>query len=170
MLLPPRHHHSTTHPRPFIFETDIRGERYQQIFQERLKGQLEHEKENQFHALPMPNLEPEIIKKPEKPQPTEPVEFLFHTDIRVQGRKLFDEQRKERERNNKFVKEQKYKDEERRKEEEIRYLRSESIPHAHPVKHYLPITIQPSNKRPTKATSPILGEKRRRYEQVLQDS
>nr|CAG8528213.1 10715_t:CDS:10 [Entrophospora candida] len=120
-------------------DTDIRGERYQQIFQERLKGQLEHEKENQFHALPMPNLEPEIIKKPEKPQPTEPVEFLFHTDIRVQGRKLFDEQRKERERNNK----------------------SESIPHAHPVKHYLPITIQPSNKRPTKATSPILGEKRR---------
>nr|CAG8531709.1 6357_t:CDS:10 [Entrophospora candida] len=94
-------------------DTDIRGERYQQIFQERLKGQLEHEKENQFHALPMPNLEPEIIKKPEKPQPTEPVEFLFHTDIRVQGRKLFDEQRKERERNNKFVKEQKYKDEER---------------------------------------------------------
>ncbi|CAH1768372.1 3860_t:CDS:2, partial [Entrophospora sp. SA101] len=55
-------------------------------------------------------------------------------------------------------------------EKETCYLSSESTPHASPVKCYTPTTIKQSNKRPIKSASPFLGEKRRRYEQVLQDS
>ena len=54
-----------------------------------------------------------------------------------------------------------------RQAEEIRRLRTELVHHAQPIRLYSPIVIQPSNKKPTRPISPMIGEKRRKYMQVL---
>lgn len=110
--LPPRHCFALTYPKPFTLETDFRGEKYQQSFRERLRRLNELEKENQFHATPLPSLEPQIPKKPETPQLTKPVEFIFHTNVRMLERKAFDEQRKMKESIAEMLREQKQREEE----------------------------------------------------------
>ncbi|CAG8450375.1 9068_t:CDS:2 [Acaulospora morrowiae] len=160
--LPPRHYYPLTHPRPFRLETESRGEKYQRYFHERLREMSEREKENQFRATPLPNLEPHIPKKPELPPPTKPIEFVFHTSTRLEERKAFDDQRKIRESVAEILREQKRKEEEVRNAEEIRRLRAELVHRAQPIKHFAPLHIRPSNKRSTKAVSPMIGEKRRK--------
>lgn len=49
-----------------------------------------------------------------------------------------------------------------REAEEIRRLRAELVHRAQPIRHFAPINIHPSNKRPTRAVSPLIGEKRRK--------
>ena len=69
------------------------------------------EQEIQFHAQPLPSFEPEILKKPECPPPTEAISFSFLTDIRMEERHLYDEQRKLRDREAEEQKEQKLREE-----------------------------------------------------------
>jgi len=165
--LPIRHYYAPTHPKEFTLLTDSRGEIYQKEFYERLRKEREREKENQFYAQPLPSFEPEVLKKPECPPPTEPISFSFLTDTRMKERHLYDEQRRLRDKEAEEQKEQKLREEEARQTEEIRRLRVELIHHAQPIRHYSPIVIQPSNKRPTRPVSPMIGEKRRKYIQIL---
>ncbi|CAG8489221.1 6499_t:CDS:2 [Acaulospora colombiana] len=160
--LPPRHYYPLTHPKPFKLETESRGEKHQKYFRERLKEMERSEKENQFHAAPIPNLEQQVPKKPRLPSPTKPVEFIFHTDTRMEERRVFDDQRRVRESVADVIREQKRKEEEARNAEEIRRLRAELVHRAQPIRRFAPINIRPSNKRPTKAISPMIGEKRRK--------
>ncbi|CAG8472947.1 8306_t:CDS:2 [Funneliformis caledonium] len=159
--LPPRHHYTPTYPKPFTLLTDCRGERYQMEFNEKLREE-ERERENdlQFHAQPVPSFEPEILKRPECPPPTEAIGFFFQTDIRMEERHLFDEQRRLRDKEAEEQKEQKLREEEARQAEEIRRLRVELVHHAQPIRYYSPIIIQPSNKKPTRPVSPMIGDKR----------
>ncbi|CAG8623916.1 14063_t:CDS:2 [Cetraspora pellucida] len=109
--LPPRHNYPLTRPKPFTLKTDLRGEKYQHSFRERLRELSDREKENQFRAQPVPSFDPEIPKKPVVPPPTKPVEFFFLTDIRLEERKIFDEQRKLRDMVDNALKEQKQREE-----------------------------------------------------------
>jgi hypothetical protein len=54
-----------------------------------------------------------------------------------------------------------------RSAEEIRRLRVDLVHHAQPIRYYQPIIIKPSNKKPTRPISPMIGEKRRKYMQML---
>ncbi len=92
--------------------TDNRGEIYQREFHEKLREEREREKEIQFRAQPLPSLEPEILKKPECPPPTEPIGFFFFTDIRMEERHLYDEQRRLRDKEAEEQREQKLREEE----------------------------------------------------------
>ncbi|CAG8690579.1 25325_t:CDS:2 [Dentiscutata erythropus] len=168
--LPPRDNYPLTRPKPFTLRTDLRGEKYQDSLRERLKELNEREKENHFRAQPLPSFEPEIPKKPVVPPPTKPVEFFFLTDIRLEERKILDEQRKLRDMVNNALKEQKQREEMARQREEIRRLRSELVHRAQPIRHFTPIHIHPSNKRLTRAVSPLIGGKRRKYMQILEES
>ncbi|GBB83635.1 hypothetical protein RclHR1_10330005 [Rhizophagus clarus] len=165
--LPTRLYYPPTHPRPFSLLTDNRGEKYQREFHERVKREHEYEKEIQFHAQPLPNFEPEIPRKPECPPPTEPVGFFFHTDTRMEERHTYDEHRRLRDKEAEEQREQRDREEETRNAEEIRRLRADLVHHAQPIRHYPPIIIQPSNKKPTRPVSPMIGEKRRKYMQML---
>ncbi|KAG9287546.1 hypothetical protein G9A89_019607 [Geosiphon pyriformis] len=163
-------HYPVTHPKPFTFQTNIRGEEYQKKFQEKLNEAEQREKENKiFHARPLPKLEPVIPLKPEVPPPTEPHEFIFRTDLRIEEHKKLLAERKSREKEHEMLKEAIQKEEETRKEAEIRHLRSELVHHPEPIKHYTPVRIEPSRKRPTKAKSPLLGAKRRRYLETIEE-
>ncbi|CAG8629115.1 23240_t:CDS:2 [Gigaspora rosea] len=167
--LSPRDNYSLTRPKPFTLRTDLRGEKYQHTFRERLRELSEREKENQFRAQPVPSFEPEIPKKPVVPPPTKPVEFFFLTDIRSEERKIFDEQRKLREMLINTLKEQKQR-------EEMACIsynninESILIHRAQPIRRFTPIHIHPSNKRLTRAVSPLIGGKRRKYMQILEES
>ncbi|CAG8825951.1 20947_t:CDS:2 [Gigaspora margarita] len=167
--LSPRDNYSLTRPKPFTLRTDLRGEKYQHTFRERLRELSEQEKENQFRAQPVPSFEPEIPKKPVVPPPTKPVEFFFLTDIRLEERKIFDEQRKLRDKWINALKEQKQR-------EEMACIsynninESILIHRAQPIRRFTPIHIHPSNKRLTRAVSPLIGGKRRKYMQILEES
>ncbi|CAG8465700.1 12006_t:CDS:2 [Ambispora gerdemannii] len=158
-------HQTPTQPNPFILQTDIRGEVYQQYFQEMVNRSEQIEKENKiFHARPVPNFDQVIPPpKPEKQNPTEPVEFNFLTDLRIEKHKQIEEERKRRGTEEKMLKKEKQREEEVRRGAEIRKLRSELVHHPEPIRRYTPLKIEPSKKRLTKATSPLIGEKRRRY-------
>ncbi|CAG8705535.1 5179_t:CDS:2, partial [Ambispora leptoticha] len=158
-------HRTPTQPDPFILQTDIRGEVYQQYFQEMVNRSEQIEKENKiFHARPVPKFDQVAPPpKPEKPNPTEPVEFNFLTDLRIEKHRQIEKERKNREVEKEMLKREKQREEEARKEAEIRKIRSELVHHPEPIRRYTPLKIEPSKKRLTRATSPLIGEKRRRY-------
>jgi hypothetical protein len=110
--LPARLYYAPTYPKEFTLLTDSRGEKYQKEFYENLRKEREREKENQFYAQPLPSFEPEILKKPECPPPTEPMNFSFFTDTRIKERHLYDEQRRLRDQEAEEQKEQKLREEE----------------------------------------------------------
>jgi hypothetical protein len=110
--LPTRPYYPPTHPKPFALLTDDRGEKYQREFYEKVRKEQEHEKEIQFHAQPLPNFEPEILRKPECPPPTEPIDFFFLTDTRMEERHIYDEHRRLREKEAEEQREQKNREEE----------------------------------------------------------
>ncbi|PKY36444.1 hypothetical protein RhiirB3_459050, partial [Rhizophagus irregularis] len=61
----------------------------------------------------------------------------------------------------------KIREEEVRSAEEIHRLRADLVHHAQPIRYYTPINIQPSDKKSTRPISPMIGEKRRKYMQML---
>jgi targeting protein for Xklp2 len=87
-----QHEIKITEPVPFNLQTDFRGELYQQQFQEKVK---ELTAVKPFHANPMPNLEPFIPKRSEKPL-TEVEAFSLNTDARAEERRKFEESQSKR--------------------------------------------------------------------------
>ncbi|CAG8459295.1 6206_t:CDS:2 [Paraglomus occultum] len=159
-----------TRPKPFTLQTAIRGEHYKDLFQQRIEQLRLREKENQFRATPLPNLDPDIPRKPELRPPTEPVDFYFLTEERIKHHKLMEQERKQREEDYDNLRLKKLKDDERRKERELRRLRKDRVLRARPIMKYRPIIIMPSKKKLTKAKSPMIGDKRKRHMQYLQES
>lgn len=86
--------HSTkiTEPEPFNLATDIRGEIQQRAIREQLeKEQMEVEKAKEFHANPLPSMEPFIPARSAKPL-TEIHTFSHHLDVRMEERKEYEEE------------------------------------------------------------------------------
>lgn len=76
--------------------TDIRGEIQQRAIREHLeKEQLEMEKAKEFHANPLPSLEPFIPARSAKPL-TEIHSFSHHLDVRMEERKEYEEEQARR--------------------------------------------------------------------------
>ncbi|EXX79511.1 uncharacterized protein OCT59_015460 [Rhizophagus irregularis] len=160
---------TTTTTKPFKLRTDIRGEKYQQSFRKKINGLNKREKDDlSFRAKPTPNLLPYRPRKSAKPI-TEVVGFKLHTDARLEKRKTYDEQRNLRDQEEKILKERKQIEEERNKQQ-IRQLRTELIHHAQPAKRYAPVKIEFANRKVTKPVSPLIGEKRRKKLQALNES
>lgn len=90
----PRPKPELTVPVPFKFETDIRGERYREQFQQRLEKWKVMEKENHFKALPVPVYpEQKVPKKSTKPL-THPETIHLRTDDRAQRREEIEQERR----------------------------------------------------------------------------
>jgi len=120
-------------------------------FYKQVRKEREHEKEIiQFHAQSLPNFEPESPRKLEHPPPTDPIGFSFLTNTRMEERHIYDEQKRLREKEDEEQREKKIREEEARNTEEIRRLRV-------PIRHYSPINIQTSGKKPTRPISPMIG-------------
>ncbi|GBC02225.1 hypothetical protein RclHR1_04500013 [Rhizophagus clarus] len=169
-VLPPVFPLPTTVTKPFKLRTDIRGEKYQESFRETITKLNKREKEDlSFYAKPAPNLTPYRPKKSDKPL-TEIVEFNLYTDARLEKRKAYDEKRNLREREEKILRERKQKEEEERNQQQIRRLRTELVHHAQPIKKFAPIKIDFANRKATKPVSPLIGEKRRKKFQALNES
>ncbi|KAF9158187.1 hypothetical protein BGX20_003519, partial [Mortierella sp. AD010] len=116
----------------------------------------------------VPSLQPTrfLLKKSTK-ELTQPREFHFHSEIRAKEREAFEKSVKERE--------LELADKERTaklsREREQRMKLRESLEktfRARSIKHYQPITIHKATKPLTKPVSPMIGEKRKRYEMEIQ--
>jgi hypothetical protein len=113
---------TTTTTKPFKLRTDIRGEKYQQSFREKINRLNKREKDDlSFRAKPTPNLLPYRPRKSAKPI-TEVVGFKLHTDARLEKRKTYDEQRNLRDQEVKILKE-------RKQIEEVRYIKHFYLKH-----------------------------------------
>jgi hypothetical protein len=94
-----------TEPKPFDLSTEKRGHLHQAHFQEKLEKELEEVfmKKN-FVANPIPELEPFVPKKSDKPV-VMPEPILLRTDLRSQERQDFEEQLKLKQREEEEAKE-----------------------------------------------------------------
>lgn len=101
----------------------------------------------QFKARPATVLykEPFMPKYGEKPL-TEIAEFHLSCEQRMQERKQFDLEQKEREDKLRAIKEEEEKAKKIKEEEEREMFRKQTEIKAQPIRKYKPIVIQPSNK------------------------
>nr|CAG8648699.1 12990_t:CDS:2 [Entrophospora candida] len=170
--LPPQLHYSATHPKPFTLETDLRGERYQESFQEGLKDQMEHENENQMEHENENQIEHENENQMEHENENQ-MEHENENQIEHENENQLEhenENQMEHENENQMEHENENQLEhenenqlEHENENQLEHGKENQLEHGKENQFH-------SNKRPIKSASPFLGEKRRRYEQVLQDS
>ena len=100
-----------TDPHTPKLETKKRGETYRQVLAEKRQVEMEEEKNKMvFHARPVPNLEPFVVKRHEG-HVTENEPIVLYTDVRAQERKAFEEQMKEKERMIEMAKQQQEREE-----------------------------------------------------------
>ncbi|KAJ3293441.1 Protein tpx2 [Rhizoclosmatium sp. JEL0117] len=118
-----------------------------------------------FVAQPVPQVEPFVPKKSNKPV-TMPEPVLLHTDSRVEERRGFEEMKREREREEAEAREQARLAREEEERMEIRRMRQEQVFHAQPVRTFPGIQIHASQKRLTEPESPMLREKRERVQRM----
>ncbi|KAJ3028532.1 UNVERIFIED_CONTAM: hypothetical protein HDU68_001465 [Siphonaria sp. JEL0065] len=114
-----------------------------------------------FTAQPVPQVEPFVPKRSCKP-PTMPEPVLLHTDSRVEERRIFDEAKREREREEEAMREVARLEREELERQEVRRLRQEQVHQAQPVRTFPGIQIHASQRRLTEPESPMLKEKRER--------
>jgi len=125
-----------TSQHPFNLRTEQRGKAKEENFVQRLrKMQLEEERLRNplAQGLPYTTDEPETPVKPPLKEPTEPIDLVLHSDVRAIGRAKFDHQVAER---SSFIEEVKLERERQLKvdeEIEIKQLRKEQVPRAHPM-------------------------------------
>ncbi|KAF9537695.1 hypothetical protein EC957_007798 [Mortierella hygrophila] len=101
--------------------------------------------------VPVPSLRPThfVLRKSTK-ELTQPHEFQFHSDQRAKEREEYERQQAER-------------------EERMRMRESlERTFRARPIAHYQPTVIHKAKRPLTKPVSPMIGEKRKRYEMEQQ--
>ncbi|XP_072148561.1 uncharacterized protein [Setaria viridis] len=125
-----------TSQHPFNLRTEQRGRVKEENFVQRLrKKQMEEERLRNplAQGLPYTTDEPETPVKPPMKEPTEPIDLVLHSDVRAVGRSKFDHQVAER---NSFMEEVKLERERQQRvdeEFEIKQLRKEQVPRAHPM-------------------------------------
>ncbi|KAG0521380.1 hypothetical protein BDA96_08G155500 [Sorghum bicolor] len=142
-----------TTQQPFRLRTEQRGKAKEGNFLERLRN-MQVEEERLRHpvaqGLPYTTDEPEIPAKPPTKEPTEPIDHVLHSAVRVVRRVKFDTQVAER---NSFMEEVKLERERQQKvdeEIEIKQLRKEQVPRAHPMPDFSkPFVPKRSVKLPT---------------------
>ncbi|KAG0235716.1 Protein tpx2 [Mortierella sp. GBA43] len=154
---------SLTVPIPFKFETDIRGERYQEQFRQRLEKWKEMEKESHhFKAHPRPVYpEKEEPKKSTKPL-TQAQTIHLWTDDRARRREEFERERRMKEQLVQEMIAEKAREDELRQQQETRELRKQLVAHPVPIRHYQPIHIHRSTRPLTVPHSPNIGDKRKK--------
>lgn len=150
-----------TKPEPFNLQSELRHRQYQEQFHQRLaKEEAELTRQREFHSRPAPHAGPFQPKKSTKPLTSvEPIRL--HSSERALKRRQFDEQVRTRE--------QEMADRERRLAEgrqqreaaEIKALRQQLVPKAHPVMHYAPVVVKASDRKLTVPISPALLTKGR---------
>ncbi|KAI8897961.1 hypothetical protein BC833DRAFT_591723 [Globomyces pollinis-pini] len=161
----PEHEIQITQPKPFALETDFRGEKYRKTFKAQLKKLLNEEKRRaDFHAAPVPSLEPFTVKRSDRPL-TETEQFVSHLDQRAQDRQQFELEQRER---------QLLEERERLRLEEIRLaqekkeiqkLREAQTHKAQPIKHFVPVHTKPSEKKLTEPQTPMFVRRYRKEKQ-----
>uniref|UniRef100_A0ACD5XN17 Uncharacterized protein n=1 Tax=Avena sativa TaxID=4498 RepID=A0ACD5XN17_AVESA len=125
-----------TRQHPFNLRTEQRGKTKEGDFVERMRRMLlEEEKLRNPHAqgLPWTTDEPENLARPPTKEPTEPFDVVLHSTVRAVGRARFDHQIMER---NVFLEKLEQEKERQQKideEIEIKQLRKEQVPRAHPM-------------------------------------
>ncbi|KAL1920707.1 uncharacterized protein VTP21DRAFT_1084 [Calcarisporiella thermophila] len=135
---PPPVQFPITEPTPFNLLTDLRGERYQKRFQERLALWKHREREQmRFHARPIPVSHdcPFIPKVSDAPL-TEANPIHLHLEDRMQNRRAFDAEIRRREEEAERERERKRKEDEEREKEEIKRLRRKLVHKAQPIRYW----------------------------------
>ncbi|KAF9429563.1 hypothetical protein BGZ76_001187 [Entomortierella beljakovae] len=120
---------------------------------------------NLGRRVPVVSLQPSrfLLKKSTK-ELTQPIEFRFHSEQRAKERDAFDQSAKNREQELAELKERTAKiTRERQQRLKLREGLERTF-HARPIKHYQPIVIHKATRPLTQPVSPMIGEKRKRYE------
>ncbi|KAM3272530.1 hypothetical protein ACQJBY_042578 [Aegilops geniculata] len=125
-----------TMPHPFNLRTEQRGRVKEGNFVQMMREMLLEEERLRnplAQALPWTTEEPENLAKPPTKEPTEPFDVVLHSAVRAVGRSKFDHQIAER---NIFLERLELEKERQQKldeEIEIKLLRKEQVPRAHPM-------------------------------------
>ncbi|KAF8933727.1 hypothetical protein BGZ47_010742 [Haplosporangium gracile] len=123
--------------------------------------------------VPVPSLKPThfVLKKSTK-ELTQPHEFQFHSDQRAKEREEYERQQSVRKQEQELLDlQQKSNKIHQEREERMRMRESlERAFRARPIIHYQPTVIHKAMRALTKPVSPMIGEKRRRYEMEQQHS
>ncbi|CAN6329556.1 unnamed protein product [Urochloa humidicola] len=125
-----------TSQQPFNLRTEQRGKTKEEDFVQRLrKMQMEEERLRNPLAqnLPYTTDEPETPVKPPMKEPTEPIDLVLHSDVRAVGRAKFDQQVTERSSFMEEVKLERKRQQKVDEEIEIKQLRKQQVPRAHPM-------------------------------------
>ncbi|CAL4905700.1 unnamed protein product [Urochloa decumbens] len=125
-----------TSQQPFNLRTEQRGKAKEEDFVQRLrKMQMEEERlcNPLAQNLPYTTDEPETPAKPPMKEPTEPIDLVLHSDVRAIGRAKFDHQVTERISFMEEVKLERKRQQKVDEEIEIKQLRKQQVPRAHPM-------------------------------------
>ncbi|CAN6348181.1 unnamed protein product [Urochloa humidicola] len=125
-----------TSQQPFNLRTEQRGKTKEEDFVQRLrKMQMEEERLRNPLAqnLPYTTDEPETPVKPPMKEPTEPIDPVLHSDVRAVYRSKFDQQVTERSSFMEEVKLERKRQQKVDEEIEIKQLRKQQVPRAHPM-------------------------------------
>uniref|UniRef100_A0A804LQX3 TPX2 C-terminal domain-containing protein n=1 Tax=Zea mays TaxID=4577 RepID=A0A804LQX3_MAIZE len=148
----------TTTQQPFRLRTEQRGKAKEGSFVERLRKMQQEEERLRnplAQGLPYSTDEPEIPMKPPTKEPTEPIDHVLHSEVRVARRAKFDSQVAER---NSFMEQVRLERERQQKadeEIEIKYMRKQQVPRAHPMPDFSkPFVPKRSVKLPTIGREP----------------
>uniref|UniRef100_J3NEF1 TPX2 C-terminal domain-containing protein n=1 Tax=Oryza brachyantha TaxID=4533 RepID=J3NEF1_ORYBR len=122
--------------RPFNLRTEKRGRMKEESLVQRMKNKLMEEERLRnplAQGLPWTTDVPKNPMKPLMKEPTEPIDVVLHSEVRAVGRARFDHQVAER---NSFLEKLNMERERQQKldeELEIKQLRKEQVPRAHPM-------------------------------------
>ncbi|KAJ3228265.1 Protein tpx2 [Chytriomyces hyalinus] len=114
-----------------------------------------------FTAQPVPIVDPFVPKKSAK-LPTIPEPVLLHTDVRVEGRREFEQSLKLRMAAEEEMRELARLENEEMEREQVRRLRQNQVFHAQPVRHFPGVAVHASQRKLTEPESPMLKDKRER--------
>ncbi|KAF9133157.1 hypothetical protein BGX30_012399 [Mortierella sp. GBA39] len=121
--------------------------------------------------VPVPSLRPThfVLRKSTK-ELTQPHEFQFHSDQRAKEREEYERQQAVRKRQQELLDLQQKSDKIHQEREERMRMREslERTFRARPIAHYQPTVIHKAKRPLTKPVSPMIGEKRKRYEMEQQ--
>ncbi|KAG8093048.1 hypothetical protein GUJ93_ZPchr0012g21922 [Zizania palustris] len=149
-----------TSQHPFNLRTEQRGKVKEENLVQRMKKKLLEEESLRnplARGLPWTTDEPENPAKPPMKEPTEPIDVVLHSEIRAVVRARFDHQVAER---NSFMEKLNMERERQQKldeEIEIKQLRKEQVPRAHPMPDFSrPFVPKRSQKPQTVPREPRL--------------
>lgn len=155
---PPR---PPTVPHEFSFLAEARSEYHRNLRLNRLSKKSRSP--SPFRARPVPKFNHcKIIRVSSRP-PTKPVPIVLHSDVRMEQRRQYEQQRQL-----KLAEEQRLKDLDLQRQKEyeelkIRRLRNELVPKAKPVPRYNFFQVRKSSKPLTEPRSPNIGKRRRLF-------